>query len=192
MLSVETEGLPRAWERAFRVGTPQPFFQAVADLLRSRGYDVEETEPPTAEADAANFRGGLRGVSETAINARRRKQGKLLLAAAVAAMLVMLALLTQGYQERSVMSPPLVAIVVLGGMGLSRLRDPARSMRRIVDVLLEGDSGDMRLSVQAGAGETEGDGMIEWDPGESLGLGEEEFDELIGRFTADELQGGGS
>ncbi len=102
------------------------------DRLTARGYRLVE---PVKESDDGVYT-MLARLDDIADGAKRTN-GKLMLAAAVGITLVLLVMMAESIGgERTVVPPLLLAAVVLGGMGLSRLREPARRRRKLMEVTI--------------------------------------------------------
>ena len=72
---------------------------------------------------------------ERTLGARQRRSGKLMLAVAVALTLVLLVMMARDIgSDRVIVSGPLLVAVLLGGLGMNRLRTPLRSERRTMNV----------------------------------------------------------
>jgi len=101
------------------------------DSLKSRGYRLLE---PVKEIDGVYTM--LASLDQT-IDAAKRTNGKLMLAAAVGVTFVLLMMMAQGFGgERTVVPILLLATVILGGMGMNRLREPARRRRKLMEVTI--------------------------------------------------------
>lgn len=101
------------------------------DSLKARGYRLVE---PVKEADGVYTM--LASLDQT-IDAAKRTNGKLMLAAAVGITFVLLVMMAEGFGgERTVVPMLLLAAVVLGGMGMNRLREPARRRRKLMEVTI--------------------------------------------------------
>ncbi len=101
------------------------------DSLKSRGYRLLE---PVKETDGVYTM--LASLDQT-IDAAKRTNGKLMLAAAVGVTFVLLMMMAQGFGgERTVVPILLLATVILGGMGMNRLREPARRRRKLMEVTI--------------------------------------------------------
>lgn len=97
------------------------------DRLQARGYRLVE---PVKESDDGVFTMLARSDGRDVDSGMKRMNGKLMLAAAVGITLVLLVMMAEGIGgERTVVPPLLLAAVILGGMGLNRLREPVRRRR---------------------------------------------------------------
>lgn len=101
------------------------------DSLKARGYRLVE---PVKETDGIYTM--LASLDQT-IDAAKRTNGKLMLAAAFGITFVLLVMMAEGIGgERTVVPLLLLAAVVLGGMGMNRLREPARRRRKLMEVTI--------------------------------------------------------
>ncbi len=195
MLNVETEGFPFNWERVVRGAAPAQVFEAVVRLLLDSGFHLNETEAPSTGAGPGTFSAALRGVRDRVVDAEQRRRGKIMLAGAGAIVLAVLVAVAMGAGDsREILSPTLLVSVVLGGMGLNKLRNPADIVRRLVDVRVREGVGEpgaegetptrgVLLTVREGVGRAEGDMLLEWIPGEQAEFDQGRFDELIESFV---------
>lgn len=178
---------PMLLERDVRAESPEQVYQAVAGLLQGQGYSIRETDPPPA--GASRFRGSFRAIRDTVLDADKRRQGYIMLAAGAAITLVMLVVyITELTTNRFLASAPLLPAVLLGGLGLSRLREPAQRVRQVVVTRFEalGAGGGLHLTVQAGVGRAEGEDSVSgWlEEGGDPALDTRRLDEVLGRFEA--------
>ena len=198
MLNVEAEGFPFNWERVVRGAAPAQVFEAAMRLLLDRGFRLNQTEAPSTDAEPGGFSAGLRGVRDQVVDAEQRRRGKLMLAGAGAIVLAVLVAVAAGAGDsREILSPTLLVAVVLGGMGLNKLRNPADIVRRLVDVRVRDGAGEagtdaVLLTVREGVGRAEGDLLLEWLPGEQAEIDQRRFDELIESFAPGEQGEAGS
>ena len=103
-------------------------FETVQAHLKHRGYRVHESEN-----EDGRYR--ILASRESLLGARKRRTGKLMLAGGVVLTIVLLVMLAEDIgAERSIVSLPLLIAVLLGGMGLNRLRDPALRIRNLLEV----------------------------------------------------------
>lgn len=178
---------PVRFEREVRADSPEQVYHAVAALFQHDGYDIRDAEqtPPRA---AGGFRGGFRAIRDTVLDADKRRQGYMMLAGAAALTVVMLAVYAlEITTNRFVASAPLLPIVLLGGWGLGRLREPAQRVRRIVDTRFgpSAQADSLHLVFQAGVGKAEGqDGVSGWIEQKEPPLDTRRLDEVLGQFQA--------
>ena len=177
MLNVTTENLPVRWERDVQVD-PERLLGAVASWLAERGYRVDESGPLSPEPGVA-LAGGLRGVRDTEVYDRSRTLGRWIAGAGAGLAVVSLLLMMGGVQSRALLSPLMLAAIVLIGYGLNRLREPAKHRLRVVDVALTGAAGGLTMTVREGVGESEGDGVVDWLDGEPSEIAESQIEELV-------------
>lgn len=171
---------PLRWERTVSAA-PRALFQALAGMLRDRGFSVGESEPLPADDDAQDLRGEFHAEHDTVLDAARRLRGKRIMALALAiAMGALVVIVVNPTFARDTMSFPLVIATIVGGYGLSQLREPAQVRRRVVEALLERRDGELHLTVIAGLGRAEGRGpVLQWLPDEPVGIAEDDIDRLI-------------
>ena len=179
---------PVRLERDVRADSPQQVYLAVAGLLREQGYSIRETEPAPADARAGGFRGGFRAIRDTVLDADKRRHGYLMLAAGGVITVIMLVVYAlQLTDNRILASAPLLPAVILGGLGLGRLREPAQRIRRLVDTRFEvAGPGKLHLILLTGVGHAEGedavDGWIEQDEEPTLDV--QRLDRVLQQFQA--------
>lgn len=120
-------------------------FEMSRERLRSLGYRL-------VEAAAEREDGSSRVVAtlDRAPAARRRRSGKLMLGAAVALTLVLLVMMARGIgDDRVVVSVPLLAAVLLGGLGMNRLREPSRQEQKVMEItVLPTQEGHCRVLIK--------------------------------------------
>ena len=188
MQRVESAELSATLDREVHSVEPVRLYSAAADLLRERGYRVEETEGPGVEAEPRGleaeprgFAATLRGERDTVLDARRRRRGNMLVGGAVLLTLVTFALMVTGEERRFVIEWLLTIDVLMGGLGLMFLKDPPKQVRSVVEVRVTGGGTDARLGIREGRCRIEEGRVIEWMPGEGVELGETELDGLAHR-----------
>ena len=99
------------------------------DWFVRHGYRLLE---PVRENEDGSYR--IVASLEESSGARRRRHGKLMLAAAVALTLVLLVMMARDIGgDRATVSLPLLAAVLLGGLGMNRLREPVRSGHKVME-----------------------------------------------------------
>lgn len=173
--------------RDLRIGAPQPFYRAIADLLEAHGFRVSQDAAPAMASAAlpgtATFHARLTAMRDARAPRTADRGAYGLLGGGIVLVLAILVLVIFGVTDRFVVSALLLPAVVLGGMGLGRLGRAARPVRHLVEVRLEGESyvagavrspaatgtgeesrveragvvSDVRATVLAGAGEPEGE-----------------------------------
>jgi hypothetical protein len=183
MLDVTTENLPVRWARDVQ-GDPERLLGAFASWLAERGYRVDAGRPLSPESGGA-LAGGLRGVRDTEVYDRSRTLGRRIAVAGVGLAVVSLLLMMGGVQSRALLSPLMLASVVLIGYGLNRLREPAKHRLRVVDVALAGATGGLTMTVREGVGESDGDGTVDWLGGEPSQISESQIEELVGSASGE-------
>ena len=95
----------------------------------ARGYKMVD---PVQENEDGSFT--LTATWESPVEAKARRSGKMLLVAAAAITLVVLVVMARGIGDERLAGVPLLAAVILGGMGMNRLREPARKERRLMQL----------------------------------------------------------
>ena len=159
---MEPESYPTKLKRDLRVSSPQPVYRALADLLEEQGFRVHEAEPPELVAGAlagtATFTGHLLGTHDFESPGAWRPLGMALIASGAVAMGVCAGLvIVNADLDNFLLVLGILAGVVLGGVGLGRLREPGRHLRRVVEVRLEGESYQAGAS-HSSSGTVEGQG----------------------------------
>ncbi len=120
-------------------------FEMSRERLRTLGYrlieSVTESEDGSSRVVASLDRSPA---------ARRRRSGKLMLGAAVALTLVLLVMMARGIgDDRMVVSVPLLAAVLLGGLGMNRLREPLRQEHKVMEItVLPAQEGHCRVLIK--------------------------------------------
>ena len=100
--------------------------------LEARGYRL--SEPVKQSGDGVCQ---MTMNHERTLGVRRRRSGKLMLAVAVALTLVLLVMMARDIGgERAIVSGPLLVAVLLGGLGMNRLRLPLRHERRTMAITI--------------------------------------------------------
>lgn len=98
--------------------------------LSERGYRLVE---PVEQDEDGNCR--MMMSHERTLGARQRNQGKMMLVVAVALTLVLLVMMARDTGgNREIVSGLLLAAVILGGLGMNRLRVPLRRELRTMEV----------------------------------------------------------
>ncbi len=153
---------PWIWERE-AASSPLLAYEACARRLRKAGYRLREAQPPPASGQAKEFSGSFVAVRDAVRNARRRRTGKIALLLGVAMTLALFVMMAEEIgAERNIISAPLLAAVVLGGFGMSRMAEPEQRLRKLVEVSVAGASGGgARIAARGGAGPAFGDDWVE-------------------------------
>ena len=128
MTTTEPAGAPLSSEWTMDV-PPREGCEAAQARLSERGYRLAE---PVEQDEEGNCR--MTMSHERTLGARQRNQGKLMLVVAVALTLVLLVMMAREIGGREIVSVPLLAAVLLGGIGMNRLRVPLRHERRTMEV----------------------------------------------------------
>jgi hypothetical protein len=129
MTTPETIGAPLSSEWTMDV-PPREGSDLARARLSERGYRLAE---PVEQDGDGNCR--VMMSHERTLGARQRNQGKLMLVAAVALTLVLLVMMARDTGgNREIVSGLLLVAVLLGGIGLNRLRVPLRHERRTMTV----------------------------------------------------------
>ncbi len=120
-------------------------FETARQRLRSLGYRLVE-----AAADNEDGNARVVGTLDWSPAARRRRSGKLMLVAAVALTLVLLVMMARDIGgDRAVVSVPLLAAVLLGGLGMNRLREPLRQEHKVMEVtVIPAQEGHCRVLIK--------------------------------------------
>lgn len=119
-------------------------FEMSRERLRSLGYRL--VEAATERED-----GSSRVVATLdRTPAARRRSGKLMLGAAVALTLVLLVMMARDIGgDRAVVSVPLLAAVLLGGLGMNRLRESSRPEQKVMEItVLPTQDGHCRVLIK--------------------------------------------
>ncbi len=178
-MSAQGHELPLTWERQVQGATEATVSAAMGELLAARGF--KRSDSPDA---------GATWVRDTVLDAAYRRTGKVRLAGAgVLIMVVLIAIALGAGDSRELLSPILLGAVVLGGMGLNRLKDPAKIHRRIVRVEVQaatGESDEVQLRVHEGVARAEGELTLEWLDDTVAEIDESTYEELIERIAVPE------
>lgn len=193
---VTRDDYPVKIKRDLRVGAPQPFYRAIADLLEAHGFRVTPDAAPAMTSAAlpgtATFRARLTALRDARAPRAKDRSAYGLLGGGIMLVLVILVLVVIGVTDRFIISALLLPAVVVGGMGLARLGRAPPLVRHIVEVRLEGESyaaGAVRSPAAAGTGEdsrVERAGVVSDVRVTVLaGAGEPEGDQGVGRWLPD-------
>ncbi len=118
------------WDEMTMDVPPGEAFETARERLRTLGYRPIE---PVAERED----GSLRVIAslDRSPAALRRRNGKIMLAAAVAMTLVLLVMMARDIGgDRAIVSFPLLVAVLLGGLGMNRLREPMRPEHKVMEI----------------------------------------------------------
>ena len=120
-------------------------FETAKDRLQKLGYRLAG---PGGEREDGSYR--VMGSLDRSPATRRRNNGKLMLAAAVGLTLVLLVMMagdTGG--NREIVSVLLLAAVLLGGLGMNRLREPLRPEHKVMEVtVIPAQEGHCRVLIK--------------------------------------------
>ena len=129
MTTTEPAGVPLSSEWTMDV-PPREGSDLAQARLSERGYRLTE---PVEQDEDGNCR--VMMSHERTLGAPQRKQGKLMLVVAVALTLVLLVMMARDTGgNREIVSGLLLVAVILGGLGMNRLRVPLRRERRTMEV----------------------------------------------------------
>lgn len=105
-------------------------FETARERLRTLGYRQLE---PVGEREDGSWR--VTASLDRSPAALRRRNGKIMLAAAVAMTLVLLVMMARDIGgDRAIVSGPLLVAVLLGGFGMNRLREPLRPEHKVMEI----------------------------------------------------------
>ena len=153
---------PWTWERE-TPSSPLTVYEDCARRLRRAGYRLRDAQPPEASAEGGEFNGRFVAARDVVLNAGRRRIGKVALALGVGLTLVLFVMIAEDIgADRAIISAPLLAAVVLGGFGMSRMAEPEQRSRKLLEVNVSGlPGGGARLAASGGAGPAFGDDWVE-------------------------------
>ncbi len=161
---------PWTWEREM-ASPPSSVYEECARRLRRAGYRLRDAQPPEASAQGDDFSGRFVATRDVVLNAGRRRVGKVALALGVGLTLVLFVMIAEDIgAERGIISAPLLAAVVLGGFGMSRMAEPEQRLRKLLEVSVFGSPGGAaRVVACGGAGPAFGDDWVEeWAGGQDF------------------------
>ncbi|MDA1035396.1 MAG: hypothetical protein O3B65_00775 [Chloroflexi bacterium] len=156
----------------------QTLYQRLGALLAQRGFNVQQTEPPEAGANADTFRGGLRAERDIVLDATKRRVGKWMVIVGAVMTGLTLALMVSGVDSRWLLEWLLTIEVIGGGYGLKLIKDPPDWRRTTLDVSLVGEPGGAHVLAREGTGKVEDDVVFEWIEGSSLLITEADVEAL--------------
>ncbi len=140
MTTTEPAGAPLSSEWTMDV-PPREGSDLARARLSERGYRLAE---PVEQDEDGSCR--VMMSHERTLGARQRNQGKLMLVAAVALTLVLLVMMARDTGgNREIVSVLLLVAVLLGGVGLNRLRVPLRREHRTIEVTVSAASNGCRV-----------------------------------------------
>ena len=153
---------PWTWERE-TASPPLTVYEECARRLRRAGFRLRDAQPPEASAQGEEFSGRFVATRDVVLNSRRRRTGKIALALGVGMTLALFVMIAEDIgAERGIISAPLLAAVVLGGIGMSRLAEPEQRLRKLLEVSVSGSpEGGARVAARGGAGPAFGDDWVE-------------------------------
>ena len=166
-------------DRTYTVENPGALYSRAGELLADRGFAVQQVEPPLEGMAGEEFRAGLRGERDVVLDARRRKIGKSMVIAAASLTVITLWVMVSGEQRYWVLDWLLTVQVLMGGVGLMQLRNPADRRRTVVEIALAGQADGLRVAVHEGVGKVEDDVIFDWLPDEPIDVKAEEIEALV-------------
>jgi hypothetical protein len=182
MQQVIAPNLSTVVDRTYAVDDPGALYSRAEALLVARGFAVRQVEPPLAGRAGADFKAGLRGERDVVLDAVRRMIGKWMVIGGVVMTVLTLWVMVSGEQRYWVFDWLLTVEVLMGGIGLMQLRNPADRRRTVVEIVMEGQpgpTGGLRVAVQEGVGKVEDDVIFGWLPDEAIGVNADEIDALV-------------
>jgi hypothetical protein len=181
MAMSEADELPMGWQRTMPATDPEALYVGVAEALDEGGFQISETRPSSDDGTVSAL--SLVGIRETVLDARGRFWGKVALASAIVMVGITLVLVVSGEERRFILEWLLTIEVIVGGVALTRFKDPPKVLRRVVEVRFEGGAGDTHLSVREGVGRVD-EGRSGWYADADPEFGEERADEFSRRARA--------
>lgn len=160
------------WTRELTVESPAAdVYGEVRERLRGAGFTLLTERAPEAEPGAAAFEGAFTAKRDIVLDARRRRTGKIMLGFGIGLTVVLLVMLAEGIgAERSIVSPLLLVAVILGGLGMERLRNPEQRVRRLLEVrVTSAPDGGALIAAKGGLGPAfGGDWVSVWSEEQDL------------------------
>ena len=160
------------WTREWTVASPaSAVYDETRERLRGAGFTLCAERTPEVAVGGAAFEGTFAARRDVVLDARRRRTGKIMLGLGIGLTVVLLVMLAEGIgAERSIVSAPLLVAVILGGLGMERLRNPERRVRRLIEVRVAGTpDGGALLTAKGGLGPAfGGDWVSEWSEEQDL------------------------
>ena len=125
-------------------------FNHLVERLNDKKYELIDSLP--ADLEASDFESRFIATREIDITSIKRRNGKIMLFAAIVSTFGLFVMLAEDiWAERGIISTPLLAVVVLGGLGLNRLNIPVRKKREIMEFFVQGKSGSSTTITVKGA-----------------------------------------
>jgi hypothetical protein len=176
-------------DRTYPVDDPGALYLRAEALLADHGFAVQQVEPPLVGMAGVQFKGGLRGERDVVVDAMRRKIGKWLVISASVMTVLTLWVMVSGPQPYWVFDWLLTIEVLMGGIGLMQLRNPADRRRTVVEIAMAGQADGLHVAVQEGVGKVEDDVIFDWLQGEPVAVQPNEIDALLSSTKRDEASG---
>ncbi len=162
------------WEWGRETSSPPLLvYDECARRLRGVGYRLRAAQAPDDARGGEEVAGRFVAVRDVVLNARRRRVGKIALWLGLAMTFALFVMIAEDIgAERGIISAPLLAAVVLGGFGMSRLAEPEQRSRKLVEVSVTGAlGGGARIAAKGGAGRAFGDDWVEeWSDEQDFSL----------------------
>lgn len=166
-------------DQKYKVESPRAFYGCVAEFLAERGFSVQPVEPPLEGMAGPEFRAGLRGERDAVLDARRRSIGKAMVIIGALLTVITLGVMVSGEQRYWVFDWLLTVQVLMGGVGLMQLRNPADRRRTVVEIAMAGQADGLHVAVHEGVGKVEDDVIFDWLPDEPIGMKTEDIEALV-------------
>lgn len=137
------------WEEVRELNSsPAAVLQHLVEQFRKRKYELIDSLP--AGTFASNFEGRFYACREIDLTSKKRRNGKIMLSIAIFLTLGIFVMLAEDiWAERGIISTPLLGVVILGGLGLSRLGIPVQKRREVLEVTVQGSGqGQSRVTLR--------------------------------------------
>lgn len=142
---METKPFPTKLKRDLRISSPQPLYRALQDFLEQLGFQVYPKQAPELRPGAlsgtADFFGQLYAIQDSELNASGRSKSTGLIAIGIMLIVAMLGLIQIAFLPDLLL--PILGLLVgtiLIITGAGQFRSSPRTVRRIVNIYLEGES----------------------------------------------------
>lgn len=160
---MNTEGLrdyPWRWKRKV-FADPIQVYEAFAQAVVRARYRLVVPGPHGA-ASARSSPNHFEARRDIAPDAQRRRLGKVMLGVGVIATTVLMIMMAEGIAtSRASTSLPLLLAVIIGGIGMNRLRDPEGRTRKLLEVEIISEQDGAIVRAWGGAGLPLGDDGVE-------------------------------
>ena len=174
-------------DRKYKVESPWAFYTCAVEFLAERGFAVQPVEPPLEGMAGSEFRAGLRGERDAVLDARRRSVGKAMVITGALLTVITLWVMVSGEQRYWVFDWLLTVQVLMGGVGLMQLRNPADRRRTVVEIAMAGQADGLHVAVHEGVGKVEDDVIFDWLPDEPVGMKTEDIEALVTKAKQGEV-----